>query len=190
MPQAPYPSHSERDIISLNSGDLFSQMRLGLAHARCFDNDFANRRGAMPRSLTFSAKDALRWATVHGAEACGLESIVGSLGPGKEPDLVVIGGADSIAFRPRADPVASVVFQTRASDVRDVLIAGKLVKESGKLAGVDVVATLDGAATSAEAVLERVHKSTPELPPRSSMRLDAMETLWRSNLADARRPER
>ena len=177
------------DIISLNSGDLFSQMRLGLAHARCADNDVANRRGAMPESLTFTARDALRWGTMNGAEASGMESTIGSLTPGKDADIVVIGGSESMRFRPRVDPVGSVVFQTSAHDVRDVLIAGQLMKENGKLVGVDLRATLERGERSAAAVLERVHKSTPQLPPRSASPFEAMEKRLRQNLAGAHQPE-
>lgn len=176
------------DIISLNSGDLFSQMRLGLAHARCADNDTVNRRGAMPHSLTFTARDALRWTTLYGADACGMESAIGSLRPGKDADIVVIGGSESIGFRPRVDPVGSVVFQSSAHEVRDVLIAGKLMKENGKLVGVDLRSTLDRAESSATAILERVRKSTPQLPPRSTSPFEAMEERLRHNLAGAHRP--
>jgi cytosine/adenosine deaminase-related metal-dependent hydrolase len=70
----------------------------------------------------------------------------------EEADIVVIGGSESIGFRPRVDPVGSVVFQTNAH-VRDVLIAGKLMKENGRLAGVDLGSALDRAESSATAIL-------------------------------------
>jgi cytosine/adenosine deaminase-related metal-dependent hydrolase len=142
----------------------------------------------MPQSLTFTARDALRWVTLNGAEACGMESTIGSLRPGKEADIVVIGGSESVGFRPRIDPAGSVVFQTGTHDVRDVLIAGKLMKENGKLVGVDLRGTLDRAESSAAAILERVHKSTPRLPPRSARPFEAMEERLRRNLAGAHQP--
>jgi cytosine/adenosine deaminase-related metal-dependent hydrolase len=59
------------DIVSLNSGDLFAQMRLGLAYERFRRNDVVNQAGGMPATLAPSARDALAWATVNGADACG-----------------------------------------------------------------------------------------------------------------------
>ena len=119
-----------------------------------------------------------------------MESTIGSLTPGKDADIVVIGGSESMRFRPRIDPVGSVVFQTGAHDVRDVLIAGKLMKGNGKLVGVDLPATLERGERSAAAVLERVHKSTPQLPPRLSRSpFEAMEERLRQNLAGARPPQ-
>jgi cytosine/adenosine deaminase-related metal-dependent hydrolase len=171
------------DIISLNSGDLFTQMRLGLASQRFADNDPINRSGAMPTSLTYSARDALRWATINGADACGLASSIGSLRPGKQADVILLGG-DSFALRPRHDTAGSVVFQSTARDVRTVLVAGKIVKRDGALVDVDVRAALDRAERSAEQVLARVRAVTPSLPPRPVAGLD-LEAMARINLADA-----
>src|SRR5438094_554038 len=112
------------DIVSLNSGDLFSQMRLALAYQRFADNDPINQRGAMPQTLTCSARDALRWATCNGADACGLELQIGSLRPGKSADIIVVGG-DSFAGHPRHDAAGSVVFQATSQDARYVLLAGR-----------------------------------------------------------------
>ena len=39
------------DVMSSNSGDMFSQMRLGLQFERCMRNDTFNARNRMPDSL-------------------------------------------------------------------------------------------------------------------------------------------
>lgn len=129
------------DIVSLNSGDMFAQMRLALAHARFVENDRLNRAGAMPTSLPYTTHDALAWATVNGADACGLGAAVGSLRPGKQADVIVVGG-DGFGVRPRHEPAGSVVFQATRQDVRLVLVAGKVVKRDGVLVGVDLPAAL------------------------------------------------
>jgi len=152
------------DIVSLNSGDLFTQMRLGLAYARFVDNDVINRSSAMPDQLSYSVRDALQWVTVNGAMACGLESKTGSLTPGKQADIVVLGG-DSFTMRPRPDPAGSVVFQATAHDVHDVMIAGKLVKREGRLVNVDLPRVLDRAEKSASGILSRVHATAPSPLP-------------------------
>ena len=152
------------DIVSLNSGDLFTQMRLGLAYARFLDNDVINRAGAMPDQLSYSVRDALEWVTVNGAQACGLESKAGSLTIGKQADIVVLGG-DSFTMRPRPETAGSIVFQANSHDVRDVMIAGKLVKRGGALVNVDLPRVLDRAEKSASAILSRVHASAPSSLP-------------------------
>jgi cytosine/adenosine deaminase-related metal-dependent hydrolase len=178
------------DIISLNSGDLFTQMRLALATARCSGNDTFNRAGAMPQVLTITAREALRWATLYGAEACGLDAKIGSLRPGKQADIVVIGGPDSMAFRPRVEPVGNVVFQTTARDVRDVIIAGRLVKENGTLVGVDLPRVLDRAEDSAARILATVRKSAPTFPstPAAGISFEAFEEVARRNLSSTTSP--
>jgi len=172
------------DIVSLNSGDLFTQMRLALAYQRFADNDLVNQAGRMPSTLTCTARDALAWATINGAEACGLASEIGSLRPGKLADVVVLGGGDSFAFRPRHDPAASVVFQASARDVRTVLVGGTIMKHDGALVGVDVARVLERAERSAEQIMSRVRAVTPSLPPRALAGID-FDALARANLATA-----
>ena len=80
------------DVMSSNSGDMFSQMRLGLQFERCMRNDAFNSRNQMPGSLDLTVRDALGWGTANGAHAIGREHQLGSLTPGKQADVVVIGG--------------------------------------------------------------------------------------------------
>ena len=170
------------DIVSLNSGDLFAQMRLGLAYERFRRNDVVNQAGRMPDTLAPSAREALAWATVNGADACGIESLAGSLRPGKQADVIVVGGS-SLASRPRHDAAGAVVFQASVRDVRTVLVAGHIVKRDGALVGVDLPRVLAGAEASADRVLARVRETTPELPPRGAA-VD-FDALARMNLAGA-----
>jgi len=170
------------DVVSLNSGDLFAQMRLGLAYERFRRNDVVNQAGGMPARLAPTARDALAWATVNGADACGIESLTGSLRPGKQADVIVVGGG-SLASGPRVDPAGSIVFQGSARDVRTVLVAGRIVKRDGALVGVDLARTLATAEASAERVLARVREITPVLPPRG-VPVD-FDALARMNLAGA-----
>jgi cytosine/adenosine deaminase-related metal-dependent hydrolase len=170
------------DIVSLNSGDLFTQMRLALAYQRFTDNDPVNRAGAMPAALTASARDALRWATINGAEACGLGADVGSLRPGKQADVILVGG-DSFALRPRPETAGSLVFQATHHDVRAVLVAGAIVKRNGVLVGVDLPRLLDRAESSSAAILARVRQATPTLSPKA-IAVD-LEAMARFNLRDA-----
>jgi cytosine/adenosine deaminase-related metal-dependent hydrolase len=124
------------DIVSLGSGDMFNQMRLGLQMQRALDNDALLRDGVFPDTLRLSVEDVLRFATIDGAAAMGLDSQIGSLEPGKLADLVLI-RADSLRFTPWNDAVAEVVLQANASDVDTVLVGGKAVKRNGRLLDVE-----------------------------------------------------
>jgi cytosine/adenosine deaminase-related metal-dependent hydrolase len=125
------------DSVLVASGDLLIQMRMGLQYQRCMDNDLSLGKGTVPETLTLTVRDALQWATVNGARACGLDDRIGSLTPGKQADIVLIGG-DSLNMIPNPDPVGSVVTQANTGNVRTVLVAGRIVKHDGVLLGVDI----------------------------------------------------
>ncbi|MCU0312728.1 MAG: amidohydrolase family protein [Solirubrobacteraceae bacterium] len=158
------------DVMSSNSGDMFSQMRLGLQSARADDNDLVNARRADPTTLTHSVRDALGWATIGGARALGLDDRIGSLTPGKEADVIVVGpGGDRLNMLGVVEPAGAVVQQANASNVRHVLVAGRPVKRDGRLLGVDVPALRRELEASRDGVLERTLADGPILPdPRPS----------------------
>ena len=113
------------DVTSSNSGDMFGQMRLGLQDARALENDRFHRRRSDPTELSYSTRDALTWATINGARALGAEDRLGSLTPGKQADVIVVGGGeDRLNMLGLAEPVASVVQQANPSNVETVLVAG------------------------------------------------------------------
>jgi cytosine/adenosine deaminase-related metal-dependent hydrolase len=151
------------DIVALNSGDLFTPMRLALAHARSVDNAVALDGGEMPERLTYRARDALDWATINGAEALGCADRIGSITPGKQADVIVLGGS-AFNQHPRADAVGTVVFQSGPRDVELVLVAGRVVKEHGELVDVDRSRLLAEAEQSASSILERVRRAVPSFP--------------------------
>lgn len=153
------------DIISLNSGSLVPQMRLALAADRFAQNDPINRAGRMPDHLETSVMDVLEWATINGAEACGLGDVTGSLTPGKKADVVIVGNALTFTGQPSVDPLGGLVFQSTPQDIRDVFIDGKHVKRDGQLVGVDLPDLFARLRNSTAEILEKVHKDFPVLPP-------------------------
>jgi len=173
------------DVISSNSGDMFSQMRIGLAFERCMRNDSYNLRNRMPDRLGLTVRDALAWGTSNGAHAMGLERRIGSLAPGKQADVIVIGGR-ALNMSPMADPVGCVIAQANPADVRHVLVAGRLRKRDGRLLGVD----LDRAGSLAAAACERVLGAVraggePLLPELPDGFADLINTMAAQNLARA-----
>ncbi|HEY2099920.1 MAG TPA: hypothetical protein VGH72_25885 [Pseudonocardia sp.] len=88
---------------------------------------------------------------------------IGSLRPGKQADLMLVGGP-SIGQHPHLDAAGTLVFQTTPADVRTVLVAGRVVKRDGVLVGVDLPELLHRGDRSAEQVLRRVPTALPGTP--------------------------
>jgi 5-methylthioadenosine/S-adenosylhomocysteine deaminase len=124
------------DVVSLNSGDMFTQMRMALQVERLLANNPINAAGANPAKLDLTVRDALRWGTRNGADAMGLGREIGTLAVGKQADLLVVGGS-RLNMVPMPEPAAAMVVQANASNVRDVVVAGRVVKRDGELVGVD-----------------------------------------------------
>jgi cytosine/adenosine deaminase-related metal-dependent hydrolase len=173
------------DVMSSNSGDMFSQMRLGLQFERCMRNDVFNARGEMPDRLQPTVREALGWATVNGAHAIGFEQRIGSLTPGKQADVIVIGGR-GLNLVPMADPVGCMVAQANASNVRHVLVAGSFRKREWELVGVDLQRAGQLASEACERVLGSVRAEAGSLlAPVPEDFAGALNTFAAQNLARA-----
>jgi 5-methylthioadenosine/S-adenosylhomocysteine deaminase len=154
------------DIVSLGSGDMFNQMRLGLQMQRALDNDEELREGRPPETIRLGVADVLRLATVDGAAAMGLDSRVGTIEPGKLADIILI-RTDSTRFAPWNDAVAAVVLHANAGDVDTVLVGGRIVKQDGRLLDVDAARARRLADDSRDRIMDAVEaKGGPllELP--------------------------
>ncbi|MEV5958502.1 amidohydrolase family protein [Streptomyces sp. NPDC051987] len=151
------------DVVSLNTGDLLTQTRMGLSFQRWADTEELNLAGSDPTTVTVTAQEALAWTTVNAAEAMGLDHRIGSLTPGKQADIIVTGGP-GMSQHPHLDPAGTLVFQTTPADVRHVLVAGRFAKRDGRLTGTDLPALLARADASAETVLSRLADAERPLP--------------------------
>ena len=173
------------DVISSNSGDMFAQMRIGLQFARAMSNDVEIAHNRMVEQLDLGVRDALRWGTVNGAHAMGLEDRIGSLTSGKQADVIVIGG-DRINMIPMADPVGTLVAQANAANVDHVLVAGEFVKRDGELIGVDLGRVRKLAEESSQRVIAAATADGgPLLPPPDASFDDAISAMASANLARA-----
>jgi 5-methylthioadenosine/S-adenosylhomocysteine deaminase len=88
-----------------------------------------------PRALP--AKRALRLATIDGARALGLDSLVGSIALGKRADLVVV-RIDGPHVEPAGDVFSRLVYACGARDVVHVLVDGEFAVKSGEHTRLDV----------------------------------------------------
>lgn len=75
--------------------------------------------------LALPAGTVFEMATIMGAHALGLGDKIGSIEPGKRADLITISVAAPHAT-PRHDPYSMLVYALKGSDVRDVIIDGKI----------------------------------------------------------------
>jgi 5-methylthioadenosine/S-adenosylhomocysteine deaminase len=88
------------------------------------------------------AGTVIRMATVRGAEAIGLGDRTGSIEKGKEADIIII-DTGSPHLVPVYNPVSHIVYSASGSDVRDVLIAGKLIIRERELLSFDLSGIID-----------------------------------------------
>ncbi|KAJ5201498.1 uncharacterized protein N7498_006161 [Penicillium cinerascens] len=119
------------DITSNHGNDFMAQMRLALQTQRAREHD-----QTVQRDVRRKAADVLRMATLGGAEVMQMESLIGSIVPGKKADLVIF-RCDDIDTVPVVDPVGTVVFHAAPGNIDTVIVDGKIVKQNGQLVGVD-----------------------------------------------------
>jgi cytosine/adenosine deaminase-related metal-dependent hydrolase len=129
------------DVATTASADQFTQMHAIFAserarkHQQAWDEDLD---GNTPTPDLIDSRQVLRWATLEGAMVAGVDDRTGSLTPGKKADIVII-DTKAVNVAPVIDPVGAVVCAADVSNVKTVLVDGKVLKRDFKLA-----ADLDG----------------------------------------------
>jgi 5-methylthioadenosine/S-adenosylhomocysteine deaminase len=122
---APVPAMTEAGLklslgtdgaASNNTLDLLRDMQLAaLLH-----------KGVVGDPTVLPARSMIEMATIGGARVLGLDTEIGTLVEGKQADITCI-AVDGPHATPIYDPWSHLVFAARASDVRHVLVGGKLV---------------------------------------------------------------
>ncbi|MGB5176099.1 MAG: amidohydrolase, partial [Thermoanaerobaculia bacterium] len=94
------------------------------------------------------ARQALAMATLEGARALKMEDEIGSLEVGKRADLIVVAtdGLHQQPQDPAANPYSFLVYSTKASDVRTVIVEGQVVVDNGQVLTLDAAEVLERAA--------------------------------------------
>lgn len=101
-------------------------------------------------STAMRAHEVVRMATRGGAAALGLDRDIGSLEVDKRADVIVVNAA-AAHVEPTENPYSALVYACRSTDVRHVVIDGRVIVRDGELL------TLDAAAVVREA-RSRAHK--------------------------------
>jgi cytosine/adenosine deaminase-related metal-dependent hydrolase len=116
------------DVETNVPSDMFNQMRSVMTLQRAL----ASAHGKAPVTM----REVLEYATIEGAKANGLEAKTGTLTPGKQADVILL-RTDRMNVTPLNDPVTAVVTSMDTGNVDTVLIAGRVMKQEGKLLHVD-----------------------------------------------------
>jgi cytosine/adenosine deaminase-related metal-dependent hydrolase len=105
----------------------------------------------------------LEMATIDGAKIVGLDSVTGSLEPGKEADIIIVN-----MWKPHLVPLAMqtsrLAHLVRGSDVETVLVQGQILMEDRKVLCVDENEILEWAQAESEHTCE-VFGLDPMLTP-------------------------
>src|SRR5690349_17056989 len=120
------------------SADLFSAMRATLSADRAREHLEAHGKDETVTHHRLRAEQVVDWATRGGARALGLDSVTGSLEPGKKADIVLIKNDASPVMFPLLNPYGHVVFQAQRGDVHTVVVNGRVVKHDHRLVGADL----------------------------------------------------
>jgi len=153
------------------SADLFSAMRATLSADRSREHLEAHARGETVVHNKLRAEEVVRWATMGGAAALGLDDRIGSVTPGKKADLVLLKNENSPAMYPILHPYGTVVFQAGRGDVHTVLVNGQVVKHEHALVGADLRRAKDAVANTVDFARSTMGEQawqeamTPELAP-------------------------
>ena len=111
--------------------------------------------GRVPKAMP--AADVVAMATVEGATVLGLGDQLGRLAPGYLADVILVDttGAHVTPFHP-ADPTqayAHLVYCSKSTDVRTVIVDGRVRMRDGDIVGLDEKTVLDGAQRASTTIL-------------------------------------
>lgn len=130
--------------------DCFDVMRACIAVARIRSRD----------PLALPALSVLELATLGGARAMGLESLIGSLEVGKHADLQIV-DMRQYGLSPAHNPVDTLVYHAHAKDVEAVMVNGSFVVENGRVNGVDEDALVEAANAASTSAWSRFEARYP-----------------------------
>lgn len=130
-------------------------MKFALQAERAKQNEALLKEGIMPGpELGIFAEQILEAATIDGARALMLDHKIGSLSPGKEADFIML-KADSLNLLPLTDVTGAIVQTAHPGNIDSVYVAGKAVKQQGKLVDVDLEDVRKRAVAARDHILSR-----------------------------------
>ena len=147
------------DVETNMTTDPFSMMRGAFCVQRALANDLVfpiSNPNNLPAPQLITCRQVIEMMTIAGAAANRVLDKVGTLTPGKEADIVVL-DASNINVAPINNVAGAIVTMMDTRNVRDVLIAGKIVYRSGKLVGWDTRRLVRDITRARDRVLRRIN---------------------------------
>jgi 5-methylthioadenosine/S-adenosylhomocysteine deaminase len=114
-----------------------------------------------PSTARPSFYELLELATRRGAEVLGIGGDVGSLEPGKKADIIIVDMLNP-HLTPTKDPLTSIVLYGTPSDIKTVIVEGKILKRNGELTTIDTRKALLKAQERTDEIIERFFEDNPE----------------------------
>jgi 5-methylthioadenosine/S-adenosylhomocysteine deaminase len=102
----------------------------------------------------FTARQALRAATIEGAKAAMWDDEIGSLEVGKKADFILF-DLDHVEWTPFHDPLQALVYSASTASIAQTWVDGRALYRDGKVQGVDEKALRAKARELAAAAVER-----------------------------------
>jgi cytosine/adenosine deaminase-related metal-dependent hydrolase len=106
-----------------------------------------------------TAREMFNSATLGGAKGIGRTDL-GRICPGALADIAIV-NMESINMSPIRDPIKNLVYYSERSDVRTVIIDGKIIVEDGKVLDIDEKKLIK----NLQQVGERMWKKIPDNHP-------------------------
>jgi 5-methylthioadenosine/S-adenosylhomocysteine deaminase len=135
---------------SNNDLDMFEAMRFAALLHKVATSD--------PRVMP--ARQVLELATRRGAEALGMADRIGTLEAGKQADLITM-ATDGARQTPMFDPISHLVYVAHGDDVRNTVVAGRVVMRDRQVLTLDATSVIRDARAMAERVRAAV-SATPK----------------------------
>ncbi len=114
-------------VASNNDLDMIGEMRSAALLAK----NVSGNAESVP------AEYALRMATINAARALGMDSTIGSLEIGKQADITAI-DLNNIATQPVYNPIATIVYSSRAEHVSHVWVNGQILLNNREFCTIDI----------------------------------------------------
>jgi cytosine/adenosine deaminase-related metal-dependent hydrolase len=149
------------DVEVTLASDMFTQMRTLLCVQRMRATQAAHGAGTGTAPPRITTRDVLDFATLSGARTLQLDSVTGSLTPGKQADLIVV-DAEDLNTMPLHDPIGTLVLGADRDNITSVWVAGRIRKWDRRLVGIDLDTLRTHVHDSARSITERL---TPHNKP-------------------------
>ena len=124
---------------SNNSLDMFETMKMASLLQKGYFGD----------TTLMKSRETFELASAGGARSMRLGHEIGSIAKGKKADLIIV-NVSGVHSTPLYDPFNHLVYSAKSSDVRDVIVDGRVLVRDRKVPHVDIEALKSEASKAVE----------------------------------------